>query len=281
MTKKNAQLGLILSALFWGVSGVLTQIALKEVSTMFLILFRFTISTGLALLVFRSFPLDKKYIKHGLILSTLLMVIYLSSNEGLKYTSASNAGFIIGANVILVPLINRFVFKKSLDKTIYFKSMVCLLGLALITLKGANPLNKGDFYCFIDAIAYSLYIIYNSQLDPKLEPKKLITIQYTFVSLFSLTYIGMFEGITLSLSTTALMSILLLGGLCTFLAFYFQLQSQRILSAEKSSQILSLIPIFTIMFDLIFMGVIMSPAAIIGACMVISITIERPKKILI
>lgn len=281
MTLKNANIGLTISAFFWGISGLLTQYALMEVSTMFLILLRFSISALMAIVIFKTYKMDKKYIKHGLVLSSLLMIIYLSSNEGLKYTSASNAGFIIGANVILVPLINRFIFKTFIDKKVYLKSIICFLGLALITLKGANPLNKGDFYCFIDAIAYSLYIIYNSRLDTKLDPKKLITIQYGMVALFSLFYISAFETVSFSLSVTAAASILVLGALCTFLAFYLQLQSQRFLTAEKSSQILSLIPIFTVLFDLIFAGMILTIPALIGACLVVSISIEVPKRITI
>lgn len=281
MSQGKAQLGLTLSALFWGMSGVLTQIALNELSTMTLIFFRFLMSVILAVIILKTYKIDKKYIKHGMVLSCLLMVIYISSNEGLKYTSASNAGFIIGANVILVPMINRFIFKKQIQKKVYLKSLICLLGLGLITLKGANPLNKGDFYCFIDTIAYALYIIYNSRLDHSLNPKKLITIQYAVVTCFSFVFMMTFESIPFDISLAAILAVLILGTLCTFLAFYFQLQSQRYLTAEKSSQLLSLIPIFTVLFDLIFVGVLMSPAAILGALLVISISIELPKRQLI
>lgn len=278
MNNSRAQFGLMLSALFWGISGILTQIALEEVSTMTLIFFRFLLSTALAITLFKTYRFEKSYLKHGIILASLLMVIYLSSNAGLKHTSASNAGFIIGSNVILVPFINRLFFKSPIAKKVYIKSFTCFIGLALITLKGAKPLNIGDFYCFIDAIAYSLYIIYNSRINKNLNTKKLISIQYGMVTFLSFFYIIRFEGLSLQMSIKGALSIVILSVLCTFLAFYLQLQSQQYISAEKASQILSLIPIFTVIFDMIIMGTILTPAALIGGLLVLSVSVEPPQK---
>jgi len=281
MNQTRAQFGLMLSALFWGISGILTQIALEDVSTMVLIFFRFFISTVLAMVLFKTYRFEKSYLKHGIILASLLMVIYISSTAGLKYTSASNAGFIIGSNVILVPFINRLFFKSPIQKSAYMKSFICFIGLALITMKGAKPLNIGDFYCFIDAVAYSLYIIYNSRIDKNLETKKLISIQYGFVAFFSLFYIASFEGLSFQMSMKGGLAIVILGVLCTFLAFYIQLQSQQYISAEKASQLLSLIPIFTVLFDMIIMGTLLTPAALVGGLLVMSVSVEMPRKKLI
>ncbi len=278
MNNSRAQFGLMLSALFWGISGILTQIALEEVSTMTLIFFRFLISTILAITLFKTYRFEKSYLKHGIVLASLLMVIYLSSNAGLKHTSASNAGFIIGSNVILVPFINRLFFKSPIAKKVYIKAFICFIGLALITLKGAKPLNIGDFYCFIDAIAYSLYIIYNSRMDKNLDTKKLISIQYGLVTFFSFFYIISFDGLSLQMSIKGALSVVILSVLCTFLAYYLQLQSQQYISAEKSSQILSLIPIFTVLFDMIIIGTILTPAALIGGLLVLSVSVELPRK---
>jgi drug/metabolite transporter (DMT)-like permease len=105
-----------------------------------LIGYRFLIAGLLGLLVFKMnpFKISKEIYKHSLVLSSLLMVIYVSSTYGLKYTSASNAGFIIGSSVILVPINNGLIYKEKLSRNENISSLICFIGLALVTLKGTT-----------------------------------------------------------------------------------------------------------------------------------------------
>lgn len=266
-----SEIGLLTCALFWGASGVLTQIVLGEMSPMALIFFRFAISGILGLIVFRfnPFRLSKETHRHGLVLSLLLMVMYISSTYGLKYTSASNAGFIIGSSVILVPLFNRILFRVELGIKDYLSAALCLIGLGLVTLRGAQPLNIGDIFCFIDAIAYALYIIYNSRLPKQLNVKILSTVQYTYVSIWSLFYLFFFEHVPLKISLNGLFAIIILGVLCTFLAFLIQVAAQRHTSAERTGRIMTLIPIFTVFLDFFVYGKVMSVEALFGGGLIV------------
>ncbi len=268
---KKSSLLLVLAAFFWGTSGLLTQTALIYNTTMMLVAIRFSIAAVLALLFFKT-RWNKLHLKNGFILSILLIGIYVTSTLGLKYTSASNAGFIIGSNVILVPLINRLFLKEKIQKKNIIKSIVCLIGLALVTLKGAQPINIGDLLCFFDAIIYSLYIIYGSRLSKEIDTKSLITIQYTFVAVLTSTYVLFFESPKLNTSADNLLSLFALGFFCTFLAFYFQLKAQKEVSSEKASQLLALMPIFTILLDVLFVGLVPSAYAFIGGMMIILAT---------
>jgi len=268
---KKSSLLLVLAAFFWGTSGLLTQTALIYNTTMMLVAIRFSIAAVLALLFFKT-RWNKLHLKNGFILSILLIGIYVTSTLGLKYTSASNAGFIIGSNVILVPLINRLFLKEKIQKKNIIKSIVCLIGLALVTLKGAQPINIGDLLCFFDAIIYSLYIIYGSRLCKDIDTKSLITIQYTFVAVLTSTYVLFFESPIINTSADNLFSLFALGFFCTFLAFYFQLKAQKEVSSEKASQLLALMPIFTILLDVLVVGLTPSVYAFIGGMMIIIAT---------
>lgn len=271
MKKENSLL--IIAAFFWGTSGLLTQIALNYNTTMMLVSVRFLIAAFMGLVLFKV-KWDKAHLKSGFILSILLIGIYVSSTYGLKYTSASNAGFIIGSNVVLVPIINKLFFKGKVKSKDYFKSFIVLLGLSLVTLKGAKPFNIGDVYCFIDAIIYSLYIIYGSRLSKDIDTKSLITIQYAFVALFTTIYVASFESLTINLEASNILSLFALGLFCTFLAFYFQLKAQKEITSEKASQLLALMPIFTIGLDVLFVGLVPSVYALIGGSMIILATSE-------
>lgn len=107
-SKKYSEIGLLFCALSWGASGVLTQLALIDLTPMGLTFLRFFIASMIGLLAFRNqfFSASKNIYKHALVLAGLLVIIYISSTYGLKYTSASNAGFIIGSSVILVPIMS-------------------------------------------------------------------------------------------------------------------------------------------------------------------------------
>lgn len=274
--KKLAEVGLLFSALFWGASGVLTQVVLLDISPMMLIFIRFLIAAilGVALFKINPFKISKELYKHGFNLSLLLMVIYISSTYGLAFTSASNAGFIIGSAVILVPIINRMFFKGSVSKSDIVSSIICLIGLGLVTLNGANKINKGDLFCFIDAIAYSLYIIYNSRLSKKINIKTLSTVQYVFVTIFTLGYCLILEVFPKIISGRAILSLIVLGVFCTFFAFLIQITSQRYTTAEKTGRILTFIPIFTVMFDLLFFNAILTVPAAIGGLLIILSTLS-------
>lgn len=281
--KKYASVALMLAALFWGASGVLTQIALVDLSPMALIAYRFIIAGLIALVIFRLKvkQLNRELIKTAFIMSLLLSIIYVSSTYGLKYTSASNAGFIIGSSVVLVPIINALLFKHRYKKVEVISTLLCFLGLALVTLRGSTGLNIGDFYCFIDAIAYSLYIIYGSRLSQEIDIKILSTLQYLMVALMTFMYISIVEVPVVNMSMMGITAILVLGFVCTFLAFYLQLNSQVHLGAGRSSRILALIPIFTVMFDYIYFETVLTLPALIGGCLVVFSTLfidSRPKK---
>lgn len=125
MTEKNAQNLLLFSAFAWGISGVLTQMALVTLSPMAIIFIRFFLAAFLGIVAFKlnPFEINKNLYKHAFNLSILLTVIYISSTYGLKYTTASNAGFIIGSAVVLVPIFNRLFFKASITLKNYMISL--------------------------------------------------------------------------------------------------------------------------------------------------------------
>lgn len=272
MTKKLSILALILCSFFWGASGVLTQLALKEMSPMMLILIRFTIASIICFILFRNFKLDFKHFFHGIILSILLVVIYISSTLGLKYTSASNAGFIIGSAVVLVPIFDYLIYKTKFTSLEKISIFICFVGLFFVTFNGKLNFNKGDFYCFIDACAYAAYILYNGKKSKTLDTKTLVSIQYTFVSLFSVVYVSLSGNLNFAFSITSWLILIILGVFCTFLAFYLQVSAQKNLSAHFSSKLLTLIPIFSVIFDMIYLKELISASVLLGGILIIGST---------
>ncbi len=276
MNKQSlAEFGLLACALFWGMSGLLTQVAVKSLTPFHLTFFRFLLASIVSVLVFKvnPFKMEKDTVLHSFKLSLLLFIMYISSTYGLKYTTASNASFIIGSTVFLVPTLNYLIFKVNVSKKEALCVLASFVGLALITLKGSNALNKGDLLCLVDAFAYSFYIIYNSRLKESDDPLKIGSLQFIFVGLLSLIYILIFEDIYVTLTSSVVLAVIALGLLCTFAAFMIQNIAQRHTSATRASTLLTLMPVFTVIFDYMFTDVKLSIYAIIGGLLIISSTI--------
>ena len=195
--QRLAEFGLLACALFWGMSGLLSQVAMDQVTPFNLTFFRFLIAGVISITVFRvnPFKMDKNTIIHAFKLSILLFIIYISSTYGLKYTSASNASFIIGSTVFLVPILNLIVFKVGISKKEALCVVTSFIGLGLVTLKGAKALNIGDLLCLVDAFAYSSYMIYNSRLKNDTNPLEVASIQFLFVAFYSFIYVLIFESL--------------------------------------------------------------------------------------
>ncbi|MCK8060729.1 MULTISPECIES: DMT family transporter [unclassified Fusibacter] len=270
-----ASMGILLSAFFWGTSGILTQIGLVETTPMQLIAIRFIVAAMVAGVFLKPNlkSLSSKSMITGLVLSALLTVMYVTSTIGLKYTSASNAGFIIGAAVVFVPIINQLLFKAKGKPKEYVAAVICLIGLGLVTLAGSTPLNYGDLLCFGDTIAYALFIIYSSRISESEDLNLLGFIQYVLVALFSGTYSLLVEGPVLSIGLESMLVLLTLGVFCTFVAFQVQLRAQQHISAEKAGRLLTFIPIFTVLVDFLVFKTQLSPAAMLGGALIIMATV--------
>ena len=102
--------------MFWGFAFGLTKFALLHVNSFALTGIRFLIGFIITYLIFwkRMQNIDYEVIKYSTILGCLLFGAVFSMTIGVKYTSASNAGFLTNITVILVPIISITMFKEKI-----------------------------------------------------------------------------------------------------------------------------------------------------------------------
>jgi drug/metabolite transporter (DMT)-like permease len=271
---KIAESKLIISALSWGASGVLTQVVLKDTSVMALIALRFVIAGILGFVLLKKpIKLERKILLNSVFLSLILFIMYITSTSGLNYTSASNAGFIIGSSVVLVPIINYYWHGVKLKTNDALAAVFCLLGVALVTLKGTQALNIGDFYCFLSAISYSVFIIFNSKLDKSNDVNLMSALQNSGVGILALSLVMIQQQIPTTISLQSIFALFVLGVVCTYLAFKFQSQAQQHITADRAGRLLTFIPVFTVVFDKLIFNKNLSVEAAIGGCIIILTTL--------
>ena len=104
--------------IFFGMTYVLTKICLNYTKEFHIISFRFLIAflVSLVFLYKKIFPIKRKVFFYSLFLGALLFLIFVTMTIGVKYTTATNASFLISLSVIFIPFFLGFLIKKDLRK---------------------------------------------------------------------------------------------------------------------------------------------------------------------
>ncbi len=244
-----AQAGLLYSAAIWGSTFFLVKSALNDISPFSLISFRFLIASFF-MLIFLKIKRKKifKDIKNGIILGGILMLVYFPQTLGLKFTTASNSGFITGLFILFVPITGWIIFKRIPEKRKIFSVMIAVVGLWILT-GGLTEINVGDSLTIVTAIAYALHILYVGEFMKKgADPYILTFQQFLFVGLFSLVGTVITESGPSWTKDSVWWIIIFLALFPTLSAFLIQMVSQKFTSSIRVAIIFSLEPVFAAIF---------------------------------
>ena len=110
-----AEFGLLYATAIWGATFFIVKDSLASVDAVVMVGYRFLLAAAVlavGLKIARK-PLFL-YWKPSLILGIILWSLYISQTIGLKYTTASNSGFITGLFVAFVPVFTYLLNRKAL-----------------------------------------------------------------------------------------------------------------------------------------------------------------------
>lgn len=277
-----AELMLLISVAFWGSSFALTKPLLDSMGVFTFMASRFVVGgviLVLALLILGKFKPDKQQIKGGIITGGLLFLAFIFHTYGLKYTTVAKNAFIVGSNVIFVPIILTLIMKKTQSKIVWISTFIALIGLALITLDGAQGgLNIGDLITVIGTIIVAFYILRVEAYVKEGNPLNIATIQVLTVGLLSLIPAFILETPIADLSIQALTplmirNLLILSIGCTSIAYLLANYAQSIVSASRTALLYVFEPLFGAFLGWLLLGEVVGIQGIIGALLITFATI--------
>src|ERR1043166_5721296 len=159
----RAELALAFCTFLWGSTFVVVKNSLDRSSVFVFLAVRFSLA-GLCMALFgwrvlRN--LRREEVFAGVRLGFFMFAGYAFQTAGLRYTTASNSGFITGSSVVLVPLILALFWGKRATMWVYFGTLAAAAGLYFLTvpLAGIAHLNRGDVLTFFAALSYAVHII--------------------------------------------------------------------------------------------------------------------------
>lgn len=283
LVKKHiGEIGLILVSIIWGSGFVGTQLALHGgLTPLQLITLRFLIASILINVIFFKeikANINKAVIKRGIVLGVFLFLAFAVQTIGLLYTTPSKNAFITAANVVIVPFIGYFVYKRKLDKIGIISSLMTLIGIAILSLEADFSINVGDFLTLICAFAFAFHIFFTSEFASKYSPIVLTSVQFGVAFLLSLVaqiFIG--EG-KIDAGMSGYLGALYLGVFSTTIAFLVQTICQRKVEGAKTAIILSTEAVFGTLFSIVLLNEPVTIKLVLGSAIIfISIIMSQTK----
>lgn len=263
----RADLMMVLITMFWGASSILTKIGLGSLQEFNLIALRFGIGFALAGLVFfpRIRRIDRKTLGYSAILGTILFIVLIFMTFGVRYTTASNAGFLTCLSGMVVPVIALLVFGQKVQRKVMVSIAIAFLGVYLLAVKDTIHMNIGDLLCLLCSVAFAVHIIVTDNLTKKVDSVALGILQLGFVGAYSLIFSLILEVPRLPESQTAWLVVLGLSIFCTALGFIMQTVAQQFTSPAHTGLIFTLEPAFAAVFAFIALGEMLTARGYVGA----------------
>lgn len=273
-TQVKADLMLVLVTLCWGVSYYMIDLCLVEMGTFNLNAFRFLGAFIIAAIF--TFPklkgVNKETLKYAFFIGFSLVFVYIGATFGVMYTSLSNSGFLCALSVVFTPLLGIIIFRQRPDKKMVIIVLICLIGIALMSLNEQLKPALGDIFCLMCAFAYAVDLLITEKAVAKEEVNafQLGVFQLGFTGIFMLILSFIFEDPCLPSSGIVWGSALFLAVFCTGVAFIVQTIAQQYTSATHVGVIFTLEPVFAGIVAFALAGEILLPRAYFGAFLLLA-----------
>lgn len=271
--KRKADISLILVTAFWGISFYLTKVALIEMGVFTLNAFRFLLAFGIVFILLMKKTLSVNYqtLKYAVMSGVPVVISYMAYSYGILNTSISNAAFLCCMAVLFTPIFS-FIIDGTVPKINFMIALlICIPGIAFITMDGTLSFSKGDIFCILCAMSYALSIIIVEKGVNKSEVDafNLGVYQLGFVGISYLILALIFEKPTMPTTFSTWTSVLFLAIFCTGFAVIVQSIAQKHTTASNVGLIFTLEPIFASISSYLILGEIMTSAQMIGASAII------------
>lgn len=210
----------------------------------------------------------KKHLLPGIVCGIVLAFASSLQQQGLVLgTSAGKAGFITALYVILVPIVEIFLGKKSTLFT-WISVLLAVGGLYLLTMNGESGLCLGDVFEILCALGFTLHIIVIDRMTGNLNGVTISCLQFFTAGLACLPIMFLTEEVSLSAILDCAGPILYAGVFSCGIAYTLQIVGQKNTQPVLASLLLSLESVFSVITAWLFLGDTMGCQEIIGCCVV-------------
>lgn len=266
---------LLIGTAFWGISFPVTKDTFTVIHPFTFLLYRFLVAAVVLNFIFnKQFSvISKQGFKYGILAGIPLCIAILLHTVGLKYTSSSNASFIAGIEVLLIPLFKLLFFKKRIERKMWVACIIALAGLYIIAMTSSEGLAIGDMYVFIGSLFFSFYVLLVSKLKHKTEAFSFVIVQlYTCAALYGIltvTTLGP-SALYVPMQKDIWIALLFAGVLATAYMYCVQNIAQKYIEEEKVALAYLCEPIFATVAAYFLINEEITIRTIVGGILILS-----------
>lgn len=270
-TQKRAIIILGFVGASWGLSYITMKVVMNEMTPFWMATIRFWIAfSAVALAFFKHLKqTDKETIKASAVVGAFDAGIFILLLQGLKFTTATNAGFLCATSVVIVPILHAILSKKLPNLKVFICCLIAITGIFCMTVKEGLTISIYDLWCLASAFCYAGWVISTSHFTHKVDGLLLGIWQLGFTALYLLIFAAITETPCLPISAIGWTNLFIMSLFCTALCFVLQTVAQKYTTPEIASLMFCLEPVSSALFGFIFFGEIVGAQGYIGAALIL------------
>ena len=248
----RADVLMLITAMIWGSGFVAQTSGMDHIGPFLYSGLRFALgSLCLLPLVLRGSRQNshhEPFLTRGLLIGGGLMGLALAlginlQQVGLLFTSVTNAGFITGLYVIVVPLLGLLIGHKTGLGT-WFGAILAVVGMFLLSVGDQFQVASGDWLQLIGAFVWGGHVVLVGVFASRHDPIRLAFLQFTTCSVVSLVLALCLETFDLNAIIAAGPAILYGGLIAVGIGYTLQVIAQKDAIASHAAIIFSLEAVF-------------------------------------
>lgn len=271
----------IFSMVFWGMSFVWSKIVLEFYDPITTVLLRLLLSSFLIFTGLKLFYNIQKIKKDDYLLFAMSSLFnpflyFIGENYGLQLSSPTTTSVIIATIPVFTPILAFIVYRERLSILNIAGLMTSFFGVLFMLVNKDMTFNtsaKGVLWLSLAVVSAVLYSVLLKKLAMKYDAFRIIATQNIIGALYFLPLFFIFDFrhfVTVTPSTGALVSLLLLAFFASSLAYVFFTISSREIGISKTNLFTNLIPVFTTIFSFFILNEQFDEKKIAGMIIVIA-----------
>lgn len=259
---------LVLTTLFWSGNFVLSRGMHADIPPLSLAFWRW----GVALLILSFFGIRHLWVQRQIARKYLRFItvqgfLGVTGFNSLIYmaiqsTTAINAVLVNSCIPVLIAVFSWILYKEMMSLRQCLGVFISLCGVLLIISRGeitnllAMNFNRGDLLVLVAAFFWALYSANLKKYPRELHPFAYLTgiVIAGLIGIFPFYLIELNSGKNLILNSASIVSILYVAIFASILAFIFWNRAVRIVGANKAGPFIHLMPVFSTILAVIFLG---------------------------
>ncbi len=268
---------LLITAAIWGFGFVAQVVGMNYLSPFAFISARFLLGAAslmpLVLLFHYRKWLPQSPLHMVLVGSLVLGVILFAAGAlqqvGIVYSNASNAGFITGLYMVLVPLIG-LAFKHRPGLNAWMGAGLALVGLFLLSVKADFTMGYGDTLLLIGSVGWALHILAIDYFAPRAAPLLLALGQFIVCGCLALAVSAVLETTSWEQLRAATNVLIYAGVITVGVAYTLQVIAQERADPTHAAIILSLEAVFGALGGYFFLQEQLTARELVGCALMLA-----------